>query len=1314
MRRYLFAASSRPRIAALLAENSYSSSQFIEILLNKCQGLWLYLKYVLNEIEEGKRMQLDLNRLPLGITRYYLEFFGKWRRGHNGSHYSLSGSEDWQSIYLPLLTGFAAVPDLVGIDQLITWLGLSVTESGLRALLHDEWRPYLSVHRRQGQSTFRLYHSSLRSLARGMIDEDSLNSLNEAEQEMVWEIRHSFVRSCSRIADFHLGSWGGLADGLPVLRRILEEDSTILVPDLKIGLRNLMMYLVNSQRTDDAFGLLILMQDKPLPATHEGQIHESLWRKAQYVLGHPSYYLSDVNIYLESLQQEEVIQQIGKSEWLARSIFCYSMLSGMRDLFDKGLALVIDRIVAFGRWTSRQALDYTQSQLDSQRKWDALKRLIPLLSNDELEEVLQTSSSIPGHERETLLGSAISALISMGSITWATSLASSDNLKLYLIQGLVEQNQFERASQITSEMTDQTAKQRALEILISAGPAHQLTALNELVQQFREQFGLKAAPNRLLMELAIREACLGEEDIAVRRFSDASSDVMEGQVIRLIQCISKPLSLSRVVSIVSGYSRTSTNCIAAVHARAISLKMPEGDVNRYSSQYVEGLIENVDVLTELVRARYQSGSQTARQAVLLRVLQPKSDNEHWAICAAALLTVSDSVYEETFQRLQLWLQKHEPRNIDQVQRDTYLYSHQGDPLRGRKVELSSFDARRLFIVESMIQSYYSRHSSAAPKAADSFTSYLQSLLARLYNAQNWDFWLELQKQLAPYWGQEYLCSALAEAATVRPYSRRDKLVRELALLVEPSSLDRVLDILSASESQAGLMELYTALAVQADSRLKSRVFDRLLKLYAANQNYALALQLVDGLNSGQLRTLVDSTIGSSRLLPFLSLPMLKRAVSRAKNAPVLTGYEFWLAACQQYVALKQPKKALELALQSKIRYAHPFLLSEVVRLLPQDEMRLVLRKSEVHEHERARCAALLAVAERSSSLAPEVLRVLRRVKTDFAYTDALVKFFNLRPDYQSSVLQEVRTLKETYDRLVVLNHVVFGLNEEQVETFELLLDNLASTESIRVLQTKLAVHKIRLGLYQPSHEAFRSMMGGLLKTDSKDYSSFNACFAVLPVQYQELALQEVQQHHAFFYNLKAFAALCRYCNTRSKERFQLLFLEKVDADLHPDLLLELIPTLSQVGLQYAFDKAKNYGRDSLRAEALMRIAEQAREPLRKSAVQSAIATGKVYTSSFAVRLAQLGPEYLKVAMKFDPNAVVNYWTDRHLGEMTEKCTRIPYSEELLQTLTCIALACQQLQTTHLHATWRHLFCVVARSSQDEFREIIRSLVSLIL
>jgi hypothetical protein len=61
MRRFLANAAAWPGVSQALQQSVYTSAQFVVTLLEKCRGVWIYLRYVVHDIERGERSSLALS-----------------------------------------------------------------------------------------------------------------------------------------------------------------------------------------------------------------------------------------------------------------------------------------------------------------------------------------------------------------------------------------------------------------------------------------------------------------------------------------------------------------------------------------------------------------------------------------------------------------------------------------------------------------------------------------------------------------------------------------------------------------------------------------------------------------------------------------------------------------------------------------------------------------------------------------------------------------------------------------------------------------------------------------------------------------------------------------------------------------------------------------------------------------------------------------------------------------------------------------------------------------------------------------------------
>ncbi|MBK9207885.1 MAG: ATP-binding protein [Anaerolineales bacterium] len=124
MQTYLSAVAQRSEVAMQIRSKEYSEAFFIQTLKEKSLGVWMYLHYIIKEIENGSRAPLDLENLPTGLIGYYADYWDDWRYGRRGRG---KGEETWNNLYVPLLTTLAASQESITVEQLIEWTNVSAT-----------------------------------------------------------------------------------------------------------------------------------------------------------------------------------------------------------------------------------------------------------------------------------------------------------------------------------------------------------------------------------------------------------------------------------------------------------------------------------------------------------------------------------------------------------------------------------------------------------------------------------------------------------------------------------------------------------------------------------------------------------------------------------------------------------------------------------------------------------------------------------------------------------------------------------------------------------------------------------------------------------------------------------------------------------------------------------------------------------------------------------------------------------------------------------------------------------------------------------
>ena len=143
----------RPAIQAYIATQGIDNELFIEHLVEKSEGNFMYLHYVLPEIEHGAYTDLGLEALPVGLRNYYEDH---WRRMRG------KDEESWFKYKLPVVMALTVVREPVSIDLIADFSGVH-ERARIRATL-QEWAQFLHeeqvLYEGDLQKRYHVYHSS--------------------------------------------------------------------------------------------------------------------------------------------------------------------------------------------------------------------------------------------------------------------------------------------------------------------------------------------------------------------------------------------------------------------------------------------------------------------------------------------------------------------------------------------------------------------------------------------------------------------------------------------------------------------------------------------------------------------------------------------------------------------------------------------------------------------------------------------------------------------------------------------------------------------------------------------------------------------------------------------------------------------------------------------------------------------------------------------------------------------------------------------------------------------------------------------------
>jgi hypothetical protein len=142
-----------PGIQAYIQRHGIDDELFIEHMVEKSQGNFIYLRMVLPEIESGAYTDLELSSIPAGLNSYYEDH---WRRMRQQNEL------DWFDYKLPVIVALTVVKEPVSIDLIVDFAYIE-DKRRIRAVLRDfdQFIFKTDVEYEGGtQRRYRWYHAS--------------------------------------------------------------------------------------------------------------------------------------------------------------------------------------------------------------------------------------------------------------------------------------------------------------------------------------------------------------------------------------------------------------------------------------------------------------------------------------------------------------------------------------------------------------------------------------------------------------------------------------------------------------------------------------------------------------------------------------------------------------------------------------------------------------------------------------------------------------------------------------------------------------------------------------------------------------------------------------------------------------------------------------------------------------------------------------------------------------------------------------------------------------------------------------------------
>lgn len=363
IREYLAVAARSEGLAPRLAAAGLTPGQFTTMLAQRCDGVWIWLRYALEEIRLGMRLPTEISALPVRLRDYYADKLRAWRQ-----------DPAWDTGLLRVL----AVLGAAGEPLTLVMLARLADAAPAQVRRWCDWtlRPLLVISLPPGgrtQPRYAIYHASFRELLNPQADEDAPSSGGVTSEEVSTsaELAEAAAAAHSRICDRYLAHFGTLAAGLPVL----AADPAAASVDDGYPLRYLAQHLIRAGRACDVHALLAA-EGPRADGTASAVGKQNLWFTAHDVAGDVHGYLADLRL------ARDVVNGAGRQ-------LRYALMQASVTSLSAALPpVLISELVSRGSWSATLALDHVERIADEDRQAHALAGIIRPLPEELLGRVL--------------------------------------------------------------------------------------------------------------------------------------------------------------------------------------------------------------------------------------------------------------------------------------------------------------------------------------------------------------------------------------------------------------------------------------------------------------------------------------------------------------------------------------------------------------------------------------------------------------------------------------------------------------------------------------------------------------------------------------------------------------------------------------------------------------------------------------------------------------------------------------------------------------------------------------------------------------
>jgi hypothetical protein len=155
----------RNEIQERIKEWRITDTDFVNELLQKSQGNFMYLRYVLPEIEGGKLGRDGIGELPKGLQDYYRSHWAQMKEEVGG---------DFEETHEKVICVLAVMTEPVSLDEVSDWTKIERREV---QRIVQAWEPFLLDSTFKDENLYRLYHASFADFLAKLVDLRNFSNL---------------------------------------------------------------------------------------------------------------------------------------------------------------------------------------------------------------------------------------------------------------------------------------------------------------------------------------------------------------------------------------------------------------------------------------------------------------------------------------------------------------------------------------------------------------------------------------------------------------------------------------------------------------------------------------------------------------------------------------------------------------------------------------------------------------------------------------------------------------------------------------------------------------------------------------------------------------------------------------------------------------------------------------------------------------------------------------------------------------------------------------------------------------------------------